>query len=225
MTKRGFSLAELIVVTTIIGLLVMAIMPALRASIKAAKQTTDITRLHQIAVACAMYDGDSSGLPPSVPQLIAAVPSVKNVLSFEKDPFKDGVYATENRFRAERPLDFRVSFLTLQDSMLTGLVRKEGRLHEATNDGGNALAIAPIGEIMRGVSGDILFEQTQGKYLRVTESGAVLFRDVQADLKRFPQPFETGPSYPSCDRRILLYVNPSAEEFGQHCRKIAGVVP
>ena len=62
---RAFTLIELLVVIAIIAILAAMLLPALAAAKARAKRTTDVSGLHQFALACTMYSGDFQDfLPP-----------------------------------------------------------------------------------------------------------------------------------------------------------------
>ena len=63
--RPGFSLVELIVVMAVIGLLVGLLMPAVQMVREAANRTSCANNLHQIGMACRLYEIDHGTLPPS----------------------------------------------------------------------------------------------------------------------------------------------------------------
>jgi prepilin-type N-terminal cleavage/methylation domain-containing protein len=62
--RRGFSLIELLVVLTIIGLLMALLVPAVQQSREAARRTSCQSKLRQLALACHNYEDQHRVLPP-----------------------------------------------------------------------------------------------------------------------------------------------------------------
>lgn len=64
MTRRGFTLVELLVVIAIIGILVALLLPAINSAREAARKTTCINNLKQMALAVNAYAESKKRLPP-----------------------------------------------------------------------------------------------------------------------------------------------------------------
>ncbi len=62
--RHGFSLIELLVVVTIVGLLIAMLLPAVQAAREAARRTGCINRLRQVGLAIVNYEGHHTTLPP-----------------------------------------------------------------------------------------------------------------------------------------------------------------
>jgi prepilin-type N-terminal cleavage/methylation domain-containing protein/prepilin-type processing-associated H-X9-DG protein len=71
-TRRGFTLAELLVVIGIIGLLVALLLPALSAARRASKRTACLSNLRQIGAAISAYAADYDRTIPYGPQALPA---------------------------------------------------------------------------------------------------------------------------------------------------------
>ena len=65
LTRKGFTLVELLVVIAIIGILVGMILPAVQAAREAARRTTCLNNVKQLALACQTYES-AQGQYPSV---------------------------------------------------------------------------------------------------------------------------------------------------------------
>ena len=62
-TKRGFTITELLVVISIIGVLAALSLPALNYAFMAADKMTCTNNLGELGKACIAYDGDKGNLP------------------------------------------------------------------------------------------------------------------------------------------------------------------
>lgn len=65
--RAGFSLVELLVVISIIGILIALLLPAVQAAREAARKSACQNNLKQVALAMHRYDGAARRLPPALP--------------------------------------------------------------------------------------------------------------------------------------------------------------
>jgi prepilin-type N-terminal cleavage/methylation domain-containing protein/prepilin-type processing-associated H-X9-DG protein len=73
--RRGaFTLVELLVVIAIIGILVALLLPAIQAAREAARRTQCANQLHQLALACQVYESGKGHLPPFAAISVGAQP-------------------------------------------------------------------------------------------------------------------------------------------------------
>jgi prepilin-type N-terminal cleavage/methylation domain-containing protein/prepilin-type processing-associated H-X9-DG protein len=85
MRRRGFTLVELLVVVTIIGLLIALLLPAVQAAREAARRIQCVNNLKQIALASLNYEGANQTFPPGA----SLAPSQASALAIVM-PFIEG---------------------------------------------------------------------------------------------------------------------------------------
>lgn len=115
--SAGFSLIELLVVITIIGVLVALLLPAVQAAREAARRISCSNNLHQIGLGLHGYHEVHGCFPPGGIELISTTPSGRQyawcafILPFiEQGPLYDSIdfsrpyYADENLPAAKTPL-------------------------------------------------------------------------------------------------------------------------
>jgi prepilin-type N-terminal cleavage/methylation domain-containing protein/prepilin-type processing-associated H-X9-DG protein len=103
-TRHGFTLIEILVVITILGVLIALLLPAVQAAREAARRAQCANNLKQIALACAEYESANGAYPIGIPTM------------FEPDPRFGGFHQSHSVFVAmlaqfdQQPLYNAVNF-------------------------------------------------------------------------------------------------------------------
>ncbi len=120
--RRGFTLVELLVVITIIGILIALLLPAVQAAREAARRAQCASHLAQLGLALANYESAHESLPPgvverqgpilSVPSgyhmswIVQLLPYMEEGVTYGHVDFKVGVYDKKNQPAREAFLSF-----------------------------------------------------------------------------------------------------------------------
>ena len=112
LSPRGFTLVELLVVITIIGILIALLLPAVQAAREAARRASCLNNLVQLGIALQNYESAHSVLPPGVVDkqgpihnepkgyqmswLVQLLPYIEESVTFQHIDFSVGVYDKKN---------------------------------------------------------------------------------------------------------------------------------
>ena len=91
--QRAFTLVELLVVITIIGILVGLLLPAVQAARESARRVSCLNKIKQIALAVAHYEEQNSVLPPGIIVTVTAA-TYYTASPLSADPWSEAVTTT-----------------------------------------------------------------------------------------------------------------------------------
>lgn len=102
---RGFTLVELLVVITIIGILIALLLPAVQAAREAARRAQCTNNLKQLSLGLLNYESTYGTLPPpgintnQAPWLVLVLPFIEQKPLYDQFGFKQGYYADADKLR------------------------------------------------------------------------------------------------------------------------------
>jgi len=200
--KRAFTLLEALITIGIIAVLAAILLPVLVSSKRAAFRTDDISKMHQMGLAAAMYEDRYGDYPLSDTQLVSSGLLPRDMCASTQDLTPDGLANGVVRFSGRHgaptspAADYKNTFIgigefgmgqpILRDYVLTGPAA--GWLIDATDSQQTEFPIP---------------SQWKGTYRRLCIDGSVVVRHHQ-DF----QCYNNGKTEP-CRMPVLLYVDPS----------------
>jgi prepilin-type N-terminal cleavage/methylation domain-containing protein len=170
MKRRGFTLVEILVVTTIVGVLAAIVLSVFAQSKKSAGTTVDIAQLRQLGIANGLYQENYGEVSPLLDQLVVSQLVIPKLLVSPLDRTKFGI-ANHLRVETERsPAPFRLTYVSIREA--AGTVREQA---ERSKGGGSVVSLATAEPYIPGEFPPLSFK---GQYLRLLMDGSVQHRQI-----------------------------------------------
>jgi prepilin-type N-terminal cleavage/methylation domain-containing protein len=177
--RRGFTILEVLVVTAVIAVIFGLLLPVFGQAVDRAKGASELSTMHQLALAASLYHEDTRMWPNSVEQLMEAQRVPKSLAESAMDPTSTGLrnllveQLFSNGSKGPRPAVYRSSFVGLGD--LNWPEDAIQRLHEEGTNAGWLISFAEN----RPLNLEDVFQNFKGSYRRLTFEASVVHRNPE----------------------------------------------
>ena len=212
MERRGFSLVELLVVTAIIGILMAMYLPVLSKARQKAKQTANMTHLHDEGVGQMTTDGNGRG-DKSRPTREAARAAFRE----SRGPGYgqgDDIIVSRMLFSVSDDASFRAYWHTLLNPANNDPIEYEGGRLKARDESGKEFLLEPLSNVVRGRVANIhipLEWEFISTDLGDTSSGSigtnVLYPDGHVQYIAYPGAFPATRTVAELSHRFMEFLD------------------